>query len=312
MNQESSGEWTIIKTSNIENLELFHANDPLFYHNGIVSNGQIFLYKYVTIRALYSFLNYGDLKITFPEDANDPFEFISDKDIPKQQTSDEGFISLSEENDNPSLWGNYAEEYKGACIEFLIPFFTNSAADSELTAFLNAFSQEKGHHIKLIGARTYLDNGTYHGIGLITNLGDILYKCIYKDTPFSKDKVYTYPKNIPDDFKNIYFDCLRVHDKIATKSTAWQHEKEYRIALSRASATRLIFSNDNKKLYLSDRLTIFCSKIILAPYSPFSVDDAVAIMKNAEPWKRKVPNVVRAEFVKGQYKLNIPDSSKSS
>lgn len=309
MEQETSNNFSIESVSDDVKFELLHADDPLLYPHGCVCCEYIALYKYITIKALYSFLNYGDLKITFPEDANDPYEFVSNEEKPEQRTSEEGFISLSEEENIPSLWGNYAEEYKGACLEFLIPFFTSSTPSSDIKAFVNVFCQENDHNAKIIGARAPSRSRDYiKYLGFDPSGGDIFYKCRYSDAPYCKNTKYTPPQTISDKVKDIYRQCMKIFDRIATKSTAWHHEKEYRIALSKSKRclTRIIYV-DGKQLYLSDRLKPFCSKIILAPYSPFSVNDAKEIMEKAKPWKDKAPKIVRAEFVKGQYKLYIPD-----
>jgi len=282
----------------LEDLELHHADCAFFNHECMT------LYKYMTGEALYSFLVHGDLKITFPEDANDPFEFIEASETPAQRTSELGFISLSEENDNPSLWGNYAEEYKGACIKFSIPFITRSS-EQPVKSMVNApaimsevLSLERGRQAKVIGVRGAHYNVIWHAAG------DVLYKCLYRDTPFSKDEVYLLPKDTPEDFLGDYTPIMKEYDKVATKSEAWKHEKEYRITLSKARATRIIYNG--RKMYLSDRLTPYCSKIILAPYSPFTASDVEKIISNSK-WKNKHIDVVRAEFQKGKYKLHIPD-----
>lgn len=281
-----------------DNLELHHANK---YSHDIIE-----LYKYMTTQALYSFLTRGVLKITFPEDANDPFEFLSASEIPTQQTSEQGFISLSEEDDNPSLWGNYAEKYKGACVRFSIPFLTfdekqqvNSAINSQQS--LSSVMSCNGRQARIIGVRGDSD----HPNVIFSGGGDILFKCLYRDKPFDNNISYNPPEGTPDIFLSVYNTLMKIYDKIAIKSEEWQHEKEHRIALGKKCSTCIICNE--QKIYLSNRLTPFCSKIILAPFSLFTVQDVKRIMANSKPWKDKPVDVVKAEFQKGKYKLHIPD-----
>ena len=258
----------------------------------------ISLYKYMTSEALHSFLLHGDLKITFPEDANDPFEFLDSDHTPPERNSQHGFIALSKDKDNPALWGNYAEEYKGACLEFSIPYVTHSAKYKDnhcynaLAALAKIMSADD-REAYTIGARGDISNPNV----IDPEDGDILYKCMYKESPFNEKETYSPPPDTPGLFSEEYPTIMKIYDRIATKSLAWKHENEYRIAIDRKNATRIAYNG--KKIYLSNRLTPFCKTIILAPFSFFSPEDVQLINPSSPP-------TVKAEFKKGFYSLDIP------
>lgn len=277
-----------------DSLQLINANE-------FPSWKSITLYKYMTSEALYSFLLHRDLKITFPEDANDPFEFLTSEQKPTERHSQQGFIALSKDKDNPALWGNYAEEYKGACLEFSIPYVTHSPKykDNHCYNALAALAKVMStcdREAYIIGSR----GDIYNPNVIDSENGDVLYKCLYKESPFNEKEPNPPPPKAPIIFSDEYSTIMKIYDRIATKSSAWKHENEYRIAIARENATRIAYNG--KKIYLSNRLTPFCKTIILAPYSPFSPADVKLINPSAPP-------TVKSDFNKGSYSLDIPTPS---
>ena len=84
----------------------------------------ITLYKYITPIALASLIQHGDLKLTYRKDANDPFECLPDGYSPQDKVlSHLGIVSLTGNKSNHPMWGNYADKYRGACIEFQMKYF---------------------------------------------------------------------------------------------------------------------------------------------------------------------------------------------
>ncbi len=95
------------------------------------------LYKFIGERYLYESLLFKRLKVSKPSEVNDPFEFCpfsftsrlerhTWKKAMQGPESEAGFISFSKSWESPSLWGNYADNHRGACLEFEVPVEMNN------------------------------------------------------------------------------------------------------------------------------------------------------------------------------------------
>ncbi|MEZ3488744.1 MAG: DUF2971 domain-containing protein [Akkermansia muciniphila] len=67
-------------------------------------------------------LEKGRLKVLFPEECNDPFEFMSapPTKLPDGYTS-YGFLSFTKTYKSPTMWAHYADNHKGCCVHFRFP-----------------------------------------------------------------------------------------------------------------------------------------------------------------------------------------------
>lgn len=84
------------------------------------------LYYYMPAKYLFNLLKDDEIKVSIPEECNDPLEFTSAKlerkDGSKRESKyDGGFISFSERYDISLLWSHYADSHKGVCLRFDFP-----------------------------------------------------------------------------------------------------------------------------------------------------------------------------------------------
>lgn len=85
------------------------------------------LYMYVREEALEVILSNWNLKISVTKAVNDPMENLPQFDKNKQskainfQENGIPYFCFSEDITNPQLWGQYAQEGRGACLAFLFP-----------------------------------------------------------------------------------------------------------------------------------------------------------------------------------------------
>lgn len=85
------------------------------------------LYMYASEAALKKILDTWSLKASVTHAVNDPMECLPQKyDVsdPYARSTPEGkavYLCFSKTMSSPSMWGNYADEGKGACLAFLFP-----------------------------------------------------------------------------------------------------------------------------------------------------------------------------------------------
>lgn len=122
------------------------------------------LYKFIGERYVYESLLFKRIKVSKPSEVNDPFELCPfafstrwDRHVwRKAMTSVEsriGFISFSSSWESPALWGNYANNHRGACLEFEAPLdlYNLPGRDPEL---LQVSYEEK---LTAFDSKTYQD-----------------------------------------------------------------------------------------------------------------------------------------------------------
>lgn len=272
----------------------------------------ITLYKYVSLKALFGFLYHGDLKITTKGDANDPFEFMpSGEDHNDIKEHNKGFISLSTDSDNASMWGNYADKFKGACIEFKVPYFVY---DNELPAFhranmlsdLSRLLSKDGRDIKITAIRT--PKPPHQGQVLLMSNGDFLYNCLYKKERYKKEANCNPPNDIPEIYKETYKEILLEHDAIATKSIDWKHENEYRFIIAKTHATRTEYFDS--LMYFSNRITPYATKITLGPLCPHARGEIQLIYDKARNNNTLSEiSIEKTIFSLNSFKLEVSSSS---
>lgn len=88
------------------------------------------LYHYTKADSMLSILKEDGIRLSVPDDCNDPLEFQpaygssessrpSNNEIDKlRYRADTGFISFSQRFDSSTMWAHYADGHKGVCIEF--------------------------------------------------------------------------------------------------------------------------------------------------------------------------------------------------
>lgn len=88
-------------------------------------------YIFMTYENMFKVIKNNRLKILFPEECNDPFEFMS---APPTKLGDGhpsfdsthlrkeyGFLSFTKTYKSPTMWSHYADNHKGCCVHFRFP-----------------------------------------------------------------------------------------------------------------------------------------------------------------------------------------------
>ena len=88
-------------------------------------------YIFMTYENMLKTLEKGRLKVLFPEECNDPFEFMSapPTKLPDGHTSFDsthlrkkyGLLSFTKTYKSPTMWAHYADDHKGCCVHFRFP-----------------------------------------------------------------------------------------------------------------------------------------------------------------------------------------------
>ena len=88
-------------------------------------------YIFMSYENMIKTLEKGRLKVLFPEECNDPFEFMSapPTKLPDGYTSfdsthlrkEYGFLSFTKTYKSPTMWAHYADNHKGCCVHFRFP-----------------------------------------------------------------------------------------------------------------------------------------------------------------------------------------------
>lgn len=249
---------------------------------------RITLYKYMSLRALTSFLKYHNIKLSFGYEANDCFEMLQGNLIPSatcaerekltQTVYKHGFVSLTSVKDNPYMWGYYAEQYKGACLKLI---FDVEEDEIDRNRYLR-LDKEKPRFAKL----TNIENIDFEGA--------YIEKCEYEIN--RADKVV---KALRKCTQNI----------ISNKHVTWSHEEEYRIIYSTTIADRPntlldMVETGTGLIYTTKDLNLCAVSLQLGPLCPVSLNDAKLAM-NADAELRGI-GVERAEFSPLLYSATTP------
>lgn len=271
------------------------------------STKSITLYKYVTPIALASLIEHGDLKLTYRRDANDPFECLPDGYHPHDEVlSHLGIVSMTGNKSSHPMWGNYADKYRGACIEFKMEYFYiqgNKQPDNrgEQLAY-------EGKELEKLGTKAYFiqywKDEEREPIDL--RGGDVLLKCEYSNN--RSDPQSAFPANNEKQIREGHQKWLR---QIITKHTDWKYEDEYRVTMRHHRCSR--FSAGPPSMYFTNALTRYITKIILGPkceYSPREI--AFLISRNRKQLEEHlyIPRdvkIVQAKIRECSFDLEIPE-----
>lgn len=255
------------------------------------------LYKYISVRALTGFIEHGDIKITYKSDANDPYE-SSPKGIHPglSKSCTHGFLSLTKSRNNHSMWGTYADKFRGACLQFDIPYFTYNDAkshhevDNILATFTDIFQQTKITN----------DNKNYYSVDcrfmrfkindnhVLLEDEDTIISCLYTHERYNPDSPIYIPDEINTSYRNLLEKNLRKILSLATKEKSWEHEQEYRVPISLSGITRSLYGEH--PMFFSKRLSKFISGIILAPFCPFDEKTIKSMLRcNKDSSIRNIP-----------------------
>lgn len=196
----------------------------------------------MTSEALVSFLSNGCLKLSFGLDANDPFELLTARDIPDSpKRVDEGFISFTKNENDPHMWGIYADKYRGARLEFRFLYRKreNNSSEEQYEFLRRWFKDENG------------------GEHWNDDEGDVIYKCHYtRERP--KSCLAGRRKPTPREIRN----WIRICN--TSKHFSWENEDEYRMLFS-CKRDLVIKARKTPPLYLIPGFAPILKSIVLGP-----------------------------------------------
>lgn len=247
------------------------------------------LYKYLTSTALTGFLSNGCLKLSFGFDANDPFELLTAGDIPDSaKYVDEGFISFTKKDNDPHMWGVYADKYRGACLEFQFLYY-KTKADTPETQHEYVWRHFKDED----GDEKHYNNG-----------GDVIFECNY--TPKRpKSALFGTRPHTMEEINNWIRMCR------TSKHASWKDEEEYRMLFS-LKCNEVIKASEDQSLYLIPGLAPSLKSITLGPRCniPLSYIE-YCLRQNQILAPDQTITYGKASFQKGSYDL-IVDSEVST
>lgn len=259
------------------------------------------LYKYVTEAALLGFLKDGSFKLGFGYDSNDPFELYHFDEL-FRETSKIGFVSLTDKGNDPYMWGNYADKYRGAMLELRlpvcslpnIPYAMDVAGQLALKSQLFYAQKQLLQH-----CRRWQGDYESSSYEIAPMRGDVLMKCFYSDVK------PTFPMQEPDDMAFCGEKAEYLHKYCAYKHLSWKHECEYRFVYHKGYA-RTITAN-GKVLYLVNDLLPLVSKIVLGPYCSLPLSDVYFMLdKGGFVAPEQKIQYGRASYTPNSYLLNLP------
>ncbi len=280
---------------------------------------QIILYKYITCDALKGLLEYGDIKLTYQDDANDPFECSPRPSVYRDaRLKNIGIISFTTTPNNHPMWGNYADKFRGACVKFVFDYFyvepdiTPTTKGEELA--LESIEYKK------IGSQVYFlqyrEEEDANRIDLWDR--DVLVRCYYSKERSMSGNSFCYVSSKPINSSNLdYVRSYRAFNQklirqISTKHPDWSYEDEYRITMKKSSLTRTI-NCEGRVIHLSNKLTRYIKKIILGPLSEYNPEDLQAkLIENHSQGKSGVvylsadTEIVKAQLSEHSFELIIP------
>lgn len=268
----------------------------------------ITLYKYISKRGLEGLIENGSLKVTYRSDCNDPQEMTPYGEHPDKYNTypENGFISFSKEGNNAPMWGNYAENYKGACLVFEFPYFDEqkrcnaNPEEKHILEYTN-YLKELGFKVKYFNA--FYDKGIYKP----SICSRVLIDCKYTSTH------YRIP--YPDGSENWEEAEEKAQNHrwalMCTKDAGWSYEQEVRMLLV---GSRDI-ENSNEKLdgnhvHLTKIPIRYIKQIILGPKCSLSKESVEKDME-ANRAKHEKPDlylpmevkVINARFSKYSFPL---------
>lgn len=273
------------------------------------STKTITLYKYITPIALAGLIQHGDIKLTYRKDANDPFECLPGGFNPDEDILDHlGILSLTSKWDNHPMWGNYADKYRGACIEFKISYFYISPKKAQTSEHISReeelalFSRD----LRKVGTTAlffqYWEDGDKKKID--TRGGDVLVKCEYS-TQRSNSQNFHWTNTRKQEIEA----QQKLYRQICTKHRDWKYESEYRVTMRHSRCSRFIVGPPS--MYFSNAFTRYITRIILGPkceYTSKEVEFLITKQREQMQLEHYIPNtaeIVQAQFNKNSFDLEI-------
>ena len=271
--------------------------------------GKVTLYKYISVKGLEGLIRNGSFKVTYRTNCNDPQEMTPAGRVGDFSMYDyRGFLSFTKNGNNSPRWGNYADSYTGACIEFEFDYFSDSnirESEPEEKLLLERVCdlRKMGFEVKFFNA--FFDGTKYVPSGQSRLLIDCIYSREHRrvEWPHGSETWEGAKRNAE------YFAWAIM----CTKDKAWEYEDEVRMPIYRSRDILNPDEEDKREtaLVLTKVPTKYIKRIILGPLSKYteeSVRNAISRnRKQQEEMDTYIPSdaeVVKAQFSKYSYELN--------
>ncbi len=282
---------------------------------------KLILYKYLSYIALKDLLQHGDLKISFRHDVNDPLEMLPAGRLPYEHRDwESGFMSFTQNANDPAMWGSYADKYKGARLRLEIPCFT-----ADIDPIIQGFEQTKRLNAEqMMGCYVHLLCGPAKTAGLdpycyriecqggkIERIA-VIFKCLYQQERHSfksmEEIAQESNRNNAGKAEGTYHSALIIKEnamQVAIKHTTWSHENEFRALVPNNLITRKIIQDNN--IFLTNHFSPYISSITLAPLCPMTMTEAQILMQgDSSATHQQTLTLNRATFNKSSFLLDIP------
>lgn len=195
-------------------------------------------YIFMTYENMFKVIKNNRLKILFPEECNDPFEFMSASPtiLKDGYTSfdsnhlrkEYGFLSFTKTYKSPTMWAHYADNHKGCCVHFRFPSLPkqNRILDSSKNPpykYRELLVEHEGECF------TAIQSSKTHEITKHVILWDILYQ--KKRVEF--DGMLSGHTAFGDQVK------FKINTIFITKDESWGYEQEQRIIIPTSFPTEV-------------------------------------------------------------------------
>ena len=190
-------------------------------------------YIFMSYENMIKTLEKGRLKVLFPEECNDPFEFMSapPTKLPDGYTSfdsnhlrkEYGFLSFTKTYKSPTMWAHYADNHKGCCVHFRFPSLPEQKS-------YNRISDPKEEHPYIYRRLMVEHEGDYFfskqnpKTKEITNYV-ILWDIDYQNERAKFDGILSGYTTSGDQIE------FKINPIFITKDKSWRYEKEQRIII---------------------------------------------------------------------------------
>lgn len=198
-------------------------------------------YIFMTYENMLKTLEKKRLKVLFPEECNDPFEFMpalptkledgcisSNSDYLRKEY---GFLSFTKTYKSPSMWAHYADNHKGCCVHFRFPALPEQNSCDRILApqenppyeYRKLLVEHEGECFAAI------QSSKTHEITKHVILWDVLYQ--EKRAEF--DGILSGYTEFGNQLE------FRINTIFITKDKSWEYEKEQRVIIPTSLPTEV-------------------------------------------------------------------------
>lgn len=236
------------------------VDNPVYWFRG---QRFIRLYYFMPEEHLLDLVGNDEIKVSIPDECNDPLEFLSAEMEGKVESASEyGFISFTSHFGSSLMWSHYADAHKGACLRFDFP--VNQTGGIQIPSIYNwenanleAISKNsRDFQPELVTEYAACEKNASVESRQFMEVDDgkiVIVKVRYNDRRPHEEKRGLYVS-----YKNGEIRQFGLDPRMFTKSLEWQYEKEWRIFVNLHWAASF-----HDRLFFVRGLTQYITKIIL-------------------------------------------------